>query len=149
MSKTSNHMDNMEPPPFADSLYSKIFTKLEAEHVPKMFLKCQKNWASCSYHVFKCNCNAQNLYHGKTAWAINVRIFSSFSKLLTVLYWVALIIKKINDQFDIQGRIYSDNWEKYIFFIKMGLTLYTLFGVISKRIELQSCAWSRIVDNLM
>ena len=32
-------------------LLSKIFTKSEAEHVLKMFLKYPKNWASCSYKL--------------------------------------------------------------------------------------------------
>ena len=78
-----------------------------------------------------------------------MRIFSSRSKLAAVLYWVVSIILKIYDQFEIPGRIQSDNRENQISFIVMKSTFHTLFGAISKRIELQSCAWSRIVDNLI
>ena len=59
-----------------------------------------------------------------------------------------VIILNIKDQFEILERLQSDNRGNKICFKEMGSTFHTLFGAISKEIELQSCNWSRIVDNL-
>ena len=67
-------------------------------------LRAVKAQVAKTYRVFKSNCNEQNLYHAKTVRAFNVRIFSSCSKLAAVLYWVVVIILKVNDQFEIQDR---------------------------------------------